>query len=363
MNTQQRIPLRPDLGALNRRAASLVPRSAAVALIAAAQNLYIADVLKRPEFRDDPALGTHVKAATVPASLTGADWASTLTTLAVPAFLGSLGQAAAFSALMNSSTQYIFDGTSFINVANLLSDPTAASFVGELAPIPVRALALGDGTVLVPKKLESIFVMSRETTLHSIPNLVTTVNAGITDNTLLAADTALFDANPATAIRPAGLRWGIAATAGESANVNSLEAMKEDIRLLVTTLSPIAANSGITLVASPSQAWALKLWGGRDLPFNVLMSSSIAAGQVIGIVNAALVTACEPTPTFTVSTEGTVHLDSVPAQIGVVASPNTVSAKVIDLWSSDCLGLKCSFTVAWGLRGAGAIAWLQNVVW
>lgn len=138
--------------------------------------------------------------------------------------------------------------------------------------------------------------------------------------------------------------------------------MKEDIRLIVTTLAPIAGNGPITLIASPSQGWALKLMGA-DLPVNVLISSSIAAGQVIGICNAALVSACDLTPTFAAVTEGTLHLDTAPSQIGIAASPNQVAAKTIDLWQQDCVALKCSFNVAWGLRNAGGLCWIENVVW
>ncbi|WP_454621317.1 phage major capsid family protein [Bradyrhizobium cenepequi] len=358
MNQTARIPLRPDPGALRARAAALVPQAAVVALLACLRKRYRDDILRTcyPDARDlAPLLST--KAAVTPTSTT----AQTLTMLAVPSFVSALGPTSVLSELLNASgAQYIFDGSNLISVNALIRD-AATTFVGELDPIPVRAFALG-GITLAYRTLKSISVFTREALSHSLPNVEVTVRNALGDNTSLAGETAMLDANPATAARPAGLLLNIAATPGQSANPDKAQALREDVKLIMTTLAPIAGNAPVILVASATQAWALKLMGD-NLPFTVLMSSAVAPGVVIGIASNALATAFDPTPVFEVADQGTLHLDDAPAQISIAGTPNAISAPVIDLWQQDCLALKASFGVSWGLRNAGGICWIQNVVW
>ncbi len=352
------IPARLDFRALRNRAAALVPNAGTVALLANVRKLYPREILET-DFPGDRELADIVtKAESNPTSIsnTGA-----LTTLAVPSFFASLGPASALSPLLSAAGfQYIWDkGSSYlINIASLLSDPTAGSFPGEGQPIPVRTLAVGDNA-LARHVLKSISVFSRETFQHSTPNILTTVQAAVTENTNLAGEVSAFDANAATAARPPGLRFGIAATPGVSANANTFEAMKEDVRLILTTLGPISGNAPVILIASPSQGWALKLMA-ETLPFTVLISSSVADGVVIGIASNALAVAYDASPTYDVADTGVLHFDTVPAPINV---GGLAASKSLDLWQSDLIALKVSLGVSWGLRSPGGLVWLQNVVW
>ena len=87
----------------------------------------------------------------------------------------------------------------------------AGSFVGEGLAIPVRQGAFASQT-LVPKKVAVITTFTREMADHSIPAIEGLLREAIQIDTTVAIDSVLIDANPATAVRPAGLLNGVTAT-------------------------------------------------------------------------------------------------------------------------------------------------------
>src|SRR5262249_58307849 len=88
----------------------------------------------------------------------------------------------------------------------------AGSFVGEGMAIPVRQGAFTSQT-LTPKKMAVISTWTREMGDHSVPAIEGLIRQAIQDDTSVAVDSVLIDANPATTIRPAGLLNGVAPTA------------------------------------------------------------------------------------------------------------------------------------------------------
>src|SRR5262245_14465961 len=203
----QRIPLRPDAGALARRNADALTRAVTAHLLAEHQHGFPADVL-RHHWPDDKVAGLIVRAQTSPATTTSAAW-SELVGSAQADFVSTLGPLSAGAQLLSRGIQLSFDGAGEIQVPGLLVSAGGASFVQEAAPIPAHAFAL-NVISLVPRKLGAIAAFTAQLFEHSTPTVEALVGTVLREVVALKLDAALLDANSGDASRPPGLRAGIA---------------------------------------------------------------------------------------------------------------------------------------------------------
>jgi hypothetical protein len=317
--------------------------------------------LSRQLWPQDRGVDLRTKAVTAPGSMTGADFASPLVGLGVADFASVLSEASASKTLLDRGLTFQFGQTGVIISPTFTADATAASFVTENAPIPVRQYSASSGPILKPKKFATISVFSREMFEHSIPTIESAVRAVVGEDLALGLDSKMLDDVAADAARPAGLRNGIAALA-ESALATRSEAMAADISTLVTGVAAVSGNAPIIIIASPAQAVALRLWNNANFNFEVLASSALSAGTVIAIASNCLVSAVDPTPRFEISNAAVIHFDnSSPADIATAGAPPGGLTK--SLFQADCIGLRTILSVAWGLRSASGLAWIEDTVW
>jgi hypothetical protein len=270
-----------------------------------------------------------------------------------------LSPAAASGALLGAGLQFAFGNAAFIVVPNLTADASNAGFVLQGAPIPVSKFSIATAPILTPKKLASISVFTRETFKHSIPDIELMVRAVVSENIALALDVKLLDDVAADAVRPAGLRNGIAAGSASAATPRS-EAMAADIATLITAVTSVAGNAPIIIVAAPAQAAALRLWNNPSFDYQVLASSGLAAGFVVAIATNCLVSAVDPLPRFELVPDATLHFDDTSLLDITTASVGTT---VKSLVQSDLVALRAILEVSWGLRSASGLAWLSGVTW
>jgi len=127
----------------------------------------------------------------------------------------------------------------------------------------------------------------------------------------------MFDAVAGDGVtRPGGLRAGVAALT-PSADTARMEAMAEDVGALVAAVAGVAANGTIVLVAAPAQACALRMWTQDKAEYYPILSSSgLANRTVMAVASRALVSAADPAPRFSLSSEATIHLDTAAQDIG-----------------------------------------------
>lgn len=281
-----------------------------------------------------------------------------LSTLLVD-FLTTLGPVSAGAQLLSRGLQLSFAGNAVIQVPRIVADAAGVDFAAEGSPIAVRQLLAG-GLTLSPRKFATISTFTGELLQHSIPNVQVLVRQVLTESVALALDAALLGSTAGDATRPAGLRYGIAALTPSGAT--TVEAMIADVSALVSVVSGVAGNSPIVLVASPSRAMKLHLRAPRDLPLEVLASSAVNSDELIAIASNAVASAMDPIPRFTASTEALLHQDdTAPLPISATGSPNTIAAPVRSLWQTDVVGLRMIMEVAWGLRHASGLAWIDNI--
>jgi hypothetical protein len=221
--------------------------------------------------------------------------------------------------------------------------------------VPVHGLT-ATGALLEPRKLAAIVALTAEMIAGS--NAEALVTDALGRSVGLAIDAALFDDAPGDDVRPAGLRYGIAASAA-SASTDPDQAMIDDLSALAGAVSVIGGP--IMVVASPERAVGISLRARRALPFAILGSPAVAADDLMAVVGNGLVSAMDAAPEIEASRIATVHMNDAPAPI--VAAGGDVGAPTRSLWQTDTIGIKLGFGAIWALRDPRALAWLTTTAW
>jgi HK97 family phage prohead protease/HK97 family phage major capsid protein len=357
-------------------------RQGAVAMYAHVHHLPVMQVAER--FYPDEATKAFVdyaaKAATAPALTTVPGWAQELVQTVFAAFQELLLPASIFPRLSASGLSLSFGRAGKIVVPTRSRTPTiAGSFVGEGQPIPVRQGAFTSST-LTPKKMAVITSWSREMDEYSLPAIEGVLRQAIQEDTAISLDTVLIDTNPATAVRPAGIRNGVTgltptAGGGFNALVADLKALigalltatAGNIRNVVILMNPLQALS-ISLTQAPSVVgvfpFAAQIESGKLLMATVIVSGTVPPGMVIALDAADFVSVGSETPRFEVSDQATLHLeDTTPANITTPGAPPTVAAPVVSMFQTDSLALRLIMPMNWVLRRAGVVSWVDAVTW
>ena len=208
----------------------------------------------------------------------------------------------------------------------------AGSFVGEGLPIPVRQGSF-TSVPLYPKKMAVITTWTREIDEHSIPAIQALLRDAIQQDTAVALDAILLDANASSTIRPPGLLNGVSgltptAGGGFTALVGDIKQLTNalltgtagNVRSPVWLMNPIQANS-IGLIAAPSTGvfpFAAEINSGRLGGWPVIVSGTVPATTVI-VLDAADFVSVSEGPMFRVSDQATLHMEDT--------SPTDISAR------------------------------------
>jgi hypothetical protein len=348
------IPLRPDPRALMTRNVSALARACIAKAMARLDPRCDERDHMRTRWPDDPTAPLILRAASQPATLAANP---VLGPSLVADLIATIGPTGAGARLLQAGLQLVFGSAGTVYVPGLEATADKVTFVREGAPIPVHGLT-ATGALLEPRKLAVIVALSAEMIAGS--NAETLVADALTRATSLAIDAALFDDVVGDDVRPAGLRYGIAAsTASESTDPN--EAMIEDLSALAGTVSVIGGP--IMLVTAPERAIAIGLRAPRELPFPILGSPSVAPDDVIAIATQGIASATDAVPEISSSRSATVHMDDDPSAISSIGTPNTVAAPTRSLWQTATIGIKLRFNASWALRDPRALAWLTTTAW
>jgi HK97 family phage prohead protease/HK97 family phage major capsid protein len=318
------------------------------------------------------------RAASAPAMTTVTGWAAELVQQTYAALMPLLMPQAIFTRLSAKGLALSFGTFGRIIIPTRSRTPTiAGSFVGEGAAIPVRQGAFTTQT-LTPKKLAVITTWTREMSEHSTPAIEGVLREAIQQDTSVAIDTVLLDANAATVIRPPGLLNGVAATTATAGG--GIAAFIGDITALLGALttstygnlrSPAflvnptdmlrasllqAANTGIF----PFQA---QIAAGNIVGVPLIDSSTVPTKTMILIDAADFVSVGAEGPRLEISDQATLHFeDTSPADL-VSGSPGVVATPQKSLWQTDSLALRMVMPLNWTVRRTGVVAWVQNVSW
>ena len=293
------------------------------------------------------------RAASSPAMTATPGWAAELAQSVVADFLAALGPASAAAALFEQALSLSFARAGSISLPAFIAEHANAGFVGEGTPIPVHELALVSPDLLKPHKLAALAVLTREIVESS--NAEALVADVLVRSAGRALDEVLFDANPADAARPAGLRNGVA-TVAPSAAADPEQAFTEDMGNLADSVSPVAGNGPLVFVASPGRRLKILLRARGELPGVTVLASNAVINDLLCIAPAGLVSATGAVPTIEVSKSSVVHRDMVPLPVGT-AAPAT------SMFQMDSISVKCRWPVTWARRDPRAFAWTTPAKW
>lgn len=312
----------------------------------------------RQRYGDDPAAALVLRAATTPASLQDDEWAAIAASTAVADFIANLAPTSAAAALIASSLRVDLGRNASVLVPTMIPTASAAGFVGEGEPIGVVAAAVS-GPTITPRKIGVMTAMTRETLRSSAAAPV--FRALLTESASLALDAALFSAAAAVAgVRPAGLLHGVTALTATAGGGD--EAMVGDLEALTAAVAPVAGDN-IVLIGSPGLQ--MKLAARRvSLPVPVLTTGALAAGTLVAIAPAALITVLDPVPSIDSSRDAVVHMDDDPLHIGTTSDTGAViAAPTRSAYQTDTVVTRLILQASWALRAPGAIAHLTGAAW
>jgi hypothetical protein len=277
----------------------------------------------------------------------------------VPAYLANLTPYSAGAALLARGISLDFAGAGTINLP-VVTAPALADFVQQGAPIPVVQGVSTIQATLTPTKFSVIVALTREMIERSPAEPL--VEDALLQATGPALDRRLFDNVAAVPdVRPAGLRYNIAALTASTATVPT-DAMQADLETLIGAVSAVANNSQIIVVCAPQQAVAIGLKTFGSFAYLVLPTSSLPTGTVLAIAARALVNASGDVPQIDTAASATLHMSDAPLPIasgGVMAQPGPVIAS----FQKDVVGLRLRWPLSWALRDSRALAWMQSVAW
>ena len=335
---------------------------------------------RHPEYKDEATrivADLVLRAASAPALTTVTGWALELVQTTWAGLMPLLMPNSILPRLAGRGLSLSFGAYGKIVIPTRSRTPTlAGSFVGEGLPIPVRQGAFTSQT-LTPKKMAVITTWTREMDDHSIPAIEGLLRDAIQQDTAVAIDTVLIDANAATAIRPAGLLNGVSVTTATAGG--GLAALVGDIVGLINSISAATygnvrnlvwlANQTDMLRASLLSAANTGIFPFRDeikagtlggIP--IIDSATITAKTLILVDAADFVAVGGDAPRMEMSDQATLHMeDTTPLEL--VASPSTVAAPQRSLFQTDSIALRMVLPLNWVQRRAGTVAWTQNVTW
>lgn len=373
---------RKPLGQPEINGLDLWARCAAVGVVAHAMRMHPDQVLEKVFGNDEitkAGFNLATKAASAAATTTVTGWAAELVQPTFAEMMPTLLPESVYGPLSAKGLRLTFGRYGAINIPTRAITPTiAGSFVGEGLPIPVRQ-GLFTTQQLLPKNMKVISTWTREMDLHSIPQISALIREAIQQDTAVAIDSVLLDANAKTAVRPAGLRNGISgltptAGGGFTALVGDLKALigavntatNNNLRNPVWLMNPVQKVSiGFIqpTTATPLFPFAAQVENDMLLGYPIIDSGTVPAGTVVFMDAADYVSATDDTPKFDVSDSATLHMeDTTPLNIGTAGSPATVAAPSQSMFQTDCIALRMVLPMDWLMRRA-SLAWVAAVTW
>ena len=298
-----------------------------------------------PSDRDLNDLIVRASSAMAMTNVTG--WAAELTHRVVMEGLKALGPVSAAAQIFSRGLTLTTTGAELLSAPGIAAGPGFASFVQEGHAIPVRQLATTPA-VINPHKVATIAVLTQEMVNSS--NAEALITDALVQSVGSALDTVLFDTSAEDAIRPAGLRYNVAALTASTTS-DAFEAVFEDIASLIDAIAPVAGTGPYVIVGSPGRAVGMNFRLTQVAENVVMLGSSAVGGNLIAIAPMALACAMSPTPQIESATSGTLVMDTVPGD------PNsTIATK--SMFQTDSQAIKVRWPISWALRDPRGIAWL-----
>jgi hypothetical protein len=338
----------------SRRDGSLIARIAACRLISKSEGTAAAAVAAKNWPHD-----YELRAAVAPAMTSVATWTAELLAVAIQDVTSTLLGPSVFSQLRElSAVSYDPVDGAAVKAPSHQSVPSGG-FFGEGQQITVGALLIG-AVNLQTKKAASITAVTREVLKGSAANVQTSLQQLLAEDLSLAVDTILLDAIAADAIRPAGLRNGVAGLPPAAAGTPT-EKAAADVGALVGAIMPASKP---VLIAAGKQAVAVAAY----MPGMAVISAPLlTAGMLICVDADAFANIVGPAD-VQASGDPVLHMENaapLPLVGGTVTPPviGSIAAPVSSMFQVAATSLRCIVDINWTLRRAGSVSWMAGAGW
>lgn len=342
----------------NRREAAIIAREQM-------DDVFLSRVFETPANelrRSDPGVGNTVSAAWAGDLVREYDRQSGefIDLLRAQTLLGTIG-----------ARMLSFAGAPGIKIPRQTAGASGTWLDGEASAIPVKALAF-DAVNLTPKKMGTITVVSRELIERSDPSALSIIRDDLVASAATAMDQTFCGGSAAGSGSPAGIFNG-SSTLTASNQSNTLTDATAD---MLSLLSKVAGTEQIpgpfvwamnTLLlttlqfmrdANGAYAFRDELNSGMLAGYPVVVSDAAAsADRIMLLAPNQILVANGMAPTLDLSTEATIHRETVPADNLNAATP------VQSLWQTDSVGFRMLLETDWGKRHAWAAAVIGAVNW
>lgn len=233
-------------------------------------------------------------------------------------------------------------------------------FVGQGLGTPMRQLAFATNPFSL-KKLATGFFARRELFVHS--NAEALITPIVKSELGLSLEKLLLDNEPADDLRPAGLRFGIDATATVGTG-NNTESMIADLSELAASVSLVGAMDLFYVVSVPQAIRYAMRKTSNAFPFAVIGSSVLDEGDVICIASNSVVVSGDAAPRVQKSTEATFQADDSPAALlSTTGTPNAAVAPIVSLFQTDSIAVRIVQDMSWLLRNELGVAHMSGALW
>ena len=266
----------------------------------------------RRHWGSDRAVAAFVRAAVSPHSTTSPEVAALLAHT-VAAFVGDLPASGA-AQLFSRGVSLPLNRAYTIILPGITTAPVVG-FVAEGAPIPVVTAALDGGQVLGPaKKLAVIAALTQNLQDASGEIAETVIRMVLQQAASKTLDTVLFDDQAASAIRPAGLRYGVVPIAGTAGG--GQEALRKDLQAAVAAIVAAGGGVDIVVVVNTTRAASVPFLVPGGFPYPIISSPEISANTLIVLDAAGFVSGFGAGPDIDISRDAVVHFeDTTPLPI------------------------------------------------
>lgn len=316
------------------------------------------------------ALAAILKADQVIGTTTGSHWADDLVQTAYFGFLEALTPYSIFPALLGRGLSLMFDRWGTLVLPGRTGGTAGGAFVGEASPIRVGKLTTF-GAQLAPKKMGVIIPFSKEIAKRSTPAIEAVVRQAMLEDTAATLDPILLDATAGSAVRPAGLRYGISAAASGFGG-GDYQAVREDFKNLLAPFVTANGVDNVVVIMNPTQGLNLAMMEGPVGDPNwferirervtILESTSATANRMVA-VRASDFAGAGGDPEFDVSEQATIHMeDTTPLEIVSGTGPTTADP-VRSLWQTNSVGVRMLMDVSWVMRRTGMVQWIDTTTW
>jgi hypothetical protein len=322
-------------------------RACAAAAIGAYERVSPAKIATR-EWMNDAGVSWLLRAPSAPLDLTTPGLTHTL----VPDLMATLAPQSAAARIFRDGLQLLFGRDAQISVLTILGDPSLAAFVQEGYPIPVVQANVEPLVTLTPKKLACVVVLTIE--MINSSNAEVLITDALFRSIALTLDSVLLDDQPASAARPAGLRYNVTPITADP-SPDPVIAMVADMTNLYLQIAPVADRPPI-VVNSLARTAKAQISSSHGLnPITAIGSITLrGTDDMIAIAPNVLVSAYGTGAEVSASREAALQMDTLPID-GAPAHRST--------WQTDCIALKLRLPVTWALRTQAGVAWLTATHW